>query len=295
VSVLKRLVERLCRVLEQPGPACPALLSSLRALAAELARPPTVAVAGEVSAGKSTLINLLLGQDRLPTGPLPTTALPLRLHHHPHPRLLVRHADGRCDSLSPGDLRRVVAREPGVTADPRLASAEAVELGLPVPFLQQACLLDTPGLNGPGGDDERTLKALGEADAVIWCAGAVSGWTGSSALSWRKLPRRPGRMALLVLTRADNLNRLRDRNKQLRHVRAATRGLFGRVEITSLAEAQEARPDGRVVQESLWERSGFGGVEEAVSELLSPSPGEAQIRRAFARALARWPGGAGPV
>src|SRR5262245_10692561 len=65
----------------------PALLRGLEARAAELTRPPTVAVLGEVNSGKSTLVNLLLGHDLLQTSVLPSALGPLRLRYGEKVRL----------------------------------------------------------------------------------------------------------------------------------------------------------------------------------------------------------------
>src|SRR5437660_5216158 len=55
----------------------------------------SVAVAGEFSRGKSTLINRLLGQDLLPVGDLPTTAMLTSVRYGHEPALWRIHTDGR--------------------------------------------------------------------------------------------------------------------------------------------------------------------------------------------------------
>src|SRR4029078_9906082 len=50
------------------------VLGRIEALAVERERPLRVAIVGEFNAGKSHFIHALLGEDRAPTGVLPTTA-----------------------------------------------------------------------------------------------------------------------------------------------------------------------------------------------------------------------------
>jgi len=64
----------------------------LRRLDADVFR---VLVAGEAKRGKSTLINALLGQEVLPTGVVPLTAIPTTVAHGPVPELLVTLAHRR--------------------------------------------------------------------------------------------------------------------------------------------------------------------------------------------------------
>src|ERR671935_1884526 len=89
-----------------------ALLNSLRVLAHLEVLPPSerrlaaetvvklaealvyVAVIGEFKRGKSTLINALLGEDVLPTGVTPVTAVPTLLRFGPAARAVIYRRDG---------------------------------------------------------------------------------------------------------------------------------------------------------------------------------------------------------
>jgi hypothetical protein len=74
-----------------------------------------VAVIGRVSAGKSSLLNALLGAPILPTGVLPVTSFPTRLRRGPDARLEIAYADGRTEAAPIERVGEFVAeaRNPG--------------------------------------------------------------------------------------------------------------------------------------------------------------------------------------
>ncbi len=64
-----------------------------------------IGVFGRANAGKSALVNALIGMDVLPVGALPVTAIPLRLERGPS-ALRVRHAGGADEELPLEELAR---------------------------------------------------------------------------------------------------------------------------------------------------------------------------------------------
>src|SRR5262249_8891722 len=91
-----------------------AATSSLAALATDRQRPLPVAIVGEFNAGKSTLINAIIGADVAPTGVLPTTATLHHLRYAPDPiaRILFREGAPRAERIVPiADLRATLASE----------------------------------------------------------------------------------------------------------------------------------------------------------------------------------------
>ncbi|MDT3396028.1 dynamin family protein [Streptomyces sp. B1866] len=132
-----------------------------------------VAVVGRVSAGKSTLVNALLGEDRAPTGVTELTFNVTRLHHAPRETLTVHYRDGRPSGpADPARLRELAAR---AHDDPdRLAELRAVDwldMGSPNAWLARFDLVDTPGLDSYAGEDSaRTLRFLGRTGRDVHTA-----------------------------------------------------------------------------------------------------------------------------
>ncbi|MEO1942101.1 MAG: dynamin family protein [Campylobacterales bacterium] len=112
---------------------------------------PKVAVVGEFSTGKSTLINSLIGEKLLPTGFQPTTKGVVTLKY--------------------GDPNLVIDREEGPIDWNRLRNREGaeVELYYPAPLLKEFQLIDTPGSNDPSFLTEELLfQLMDRVDLVLF-------------------------------------------------------------------------------------------------------------------------------
>ena len=125
------------------------------------ARPPTIAVVGAFSRGKSALINALIGLPLLPVHPLPTTALPTRLVYADMLHAAVLYPD-REQPIAVDDLEDFSLSQ-GDTS--RLCDAVGLKIGCPSPLLSLGInLLDTPGINAP---DAEALLITDEVAALI--------------------------------------------------------------------------------------------------------------------------------
>ena len=103
-----------------------------------------IAVFGQVSSGKSSLLNHVLRFDVLPVGVNPITAVPTRLVSGPEPRLTVEFADRRVERLEVTALPDFVTeqRNPGNAKGVRRIVVE-----LPAARLSEGIVfVDTPGL-----------------------------------------------------------------------------------------------------------------------------------------------------
>jgi len=134
--------------------------------------PLRVAIAGRVKAGKSTLLNALVGQELAPTDTRDCTAVVTWYEHGLTYRVTLEPEGGDAreaafsretgaldidlDGLAPAQLRRIV-------------------VAWPSPVLKAVTLIDTPGLDSVDSDrSARTVRLLAdddaptEADAVIY-------------------------------------------------------------------------------------------------------------------------------
>ncbi|MFJ8112669.1 dynamin family protein [Streptomyces sp. NPDC096132] len=123
-----------------------------------------VALVGRVSSGKSTLVNALLREERVPTGVSELTFQVTRLHRAARETLTVHYRDGRPSrECGVDEFRELVV---GAHQDPErqaeLAAVDWLDLGLPSTALDRFDLVDTPGLDSWLGEDSaRTLRFLG--------------------------------------------------------------------------------------------------------------------------------------
>lgn len=135
--------------------------------------PPTVAVAGRVSAGKSTLVNALVGRRVAPTDAGECTQVVARFRFGRAEQVVLHTRDGGTRVL-PFDERGRIPSSPGMP----VADVDHLEVFLANRRLRQVELVDTPGVSSVSGAGARTESFLGfdrasrsevaRADAVIY-------------------------------------------------------------------------------------------------------------------------------
>jgi hypothetical protein len=144
--------------------------ASARELLARLAEDRfQLAVVGQFSRGKSTLMNSILGQAYLPTGALPMTSVVTSVHYGTRPRVRVRRRrDERWPiETSLDELVRFVAQ---ASAEREELQVVAAEVEVPAEILRLGFhFIDTPGIGSAIAANTATTKRfLPEADAVIF-------------------------------------------------------------------------------------------------------------------------------
>lgn len=149
-----------CAAALPPGPA----RSAVAAVAARLAEPTLrVAVGGRVKAGKSTLVNALLGQRLAPTHRTECTLVPASFAFGYANQVLVHRYDGRTET---------VAGRPGGGIPDRLPCPpdEVERLTVLAPNRRldaEYVFVDTPGRDALSGLDTKALAAVTDADALL--------------------------------------------------------------------------------------------------------------------------------
>lgn len=154
-----RIVERLSTTRRL------AAVRPLIAAAAERAGDPLLAVGifGRVSAGKSSLINALLGEAVLPVGATPVTAVPVSIERGPA-SVVVELATGGRIEVSRDDLTSYVT-EQGNPDNRRGVGAVRIRMPSAPAGIR---LLDTPGVGSlSGGGPVRTFAWLPRCDLGI--------------------------------------------------------------------------------------------------------------------------------
>jgi len=150
----------------------PQAVQALQAYARRLAEPVRIAVAGMVKAGKSTLLNAIIGEEIAPTDTGECTRIVTwyRYGHTPRITLYPKAGEPRALPLKRVDGRLVFVLD-GVPAE----EVERLDVEWPAPALQAMTLIDTPGIASVSQDvSARSLAFLtpedtpSEADAVIY-------------------------------------------------------------------------------------------------------------------------------
>jgi GTPase Era involved in 16S rRNA processing len=129
-----------------------------------------VACVGQFKRGKSTLLDAFIGEQILPTGVVPVTAVPtvLRYGDERTARVLI---DTRWRTIQPEDLPQYVSEELNPENSKQVAG---VEVFLPSSLLASGmCLVDTPGIGSVfSGNTETTRDFIPQIDAAILVVGA---------------------------------------------------------------------------------------------------------------------------
>lgn len=132
-----------------------------------------IAVLGEFSAGKSTLLNALLGRDVLPAKMPPCTGAPVSITFDERERLHVyRKGRAEPDERPFSDLRSLIVlkadREEEIARERAASDVERIEILTPLELCRnRVWLFDTPGLNEASARTEVTLGLLPSVDAAL--------------------------------------------------------------------------------------------------------------------------------
>ena len=233
----------------------PGVIGALDRIEVRLARPLRVAIIGEFNSGKSSLANLLIRIEGLPTAVVSSTQIPTLLYHSAKARVFVVHQDGR----------RKEVRNAGSIPAP---SITRLEVGLPSPCLGGMEILDLPGLADPRFDRGIGEPMLQTADVLVWCTVSTQAWKESERTAWQMLPARLRRWALLVVTHSDLVRDAQDAHKLLRRL-SIEAGEFRDILLVSttnaLAVLQGERDDQDIAS---WLATGADGLDAALNQLL---------------------------
>jgi len=210
-----------------------------------LFRPIRVAIIGEINAGKTSLANLLLGTDILPTDVVNNTASPVILRYDQKTHIRCYDKLMRSETCNMSGLHKL-STQPGFL----------LETFLPLLILQFIEILDTPSTESfPLGERENQLL-LSRCEMVIWCSMSTRVWTASEKNIWTTLSENLKKSCLFVLTNSDKLS---EQSTSVIAERIMSDPILSGMRFTFLAtlSAGTARNfRGQIVDKDLWNKSG---------------------------------------
>ncbi len=150
----------------------PAARAALEGYARRLDEPLRVAVAGMVKAGKSTLLNAIIGEEIAPTDAGECTKVVTWYRYRDTPRITLHLVDGESRGLPVKRAGGRLVFDMGATA---AAEVDRLVVDWPAKGLRELTLIDTPGIASLSGDvSARSTNFLtprdapSEADAVVY-------------------------------------------------------------------------------------------------------------------------------
>ncbi|MHB1133804.1 MAG: dynamin family protein [Chloroflexota bacterium] len=222
-------------------PATPEDMATLRQAEADLDELFLLVVAGEFNAGKSALINALMGEVVLPEGVTPTTTAVNLVRYSPQPY-------------------------------ERWQGEALVERGLPVPWLRNITLVDTPGTNAVIRHHEViTERFVPRSDLVLFVTSADRPFTESERAFLERI-RQWGKKVVIILNKVDLLQGEVELAEVLAFIAVQCRELLGfepQVFPVAARQAQRAQalPAGDE-RDALWQASRFDSLEQYIRDTL---------------------------
>ncbi|MFZ5916019.1 MAG: dynamin family protein [Chloroflexota bacterium] len=221
--------------------ATPEDLTTLQKSLAQLDELFLLVVVGEFNAGKSAVINALLGQRLLAEGVTPTTAQIHVLKYGPE-----------------------VVREP--------AEEFVLSLSLPVSFLSEINIVDTPGTNAViRRHEEITQDFVPRSDLVLFVTSADRPFTESERAFLERI-RSWGKKVVVVVNKVDILEDEAQVQQVLDFIAENARLLLGFVPemfpVSARLALQAKNAADPETQARLWQASRFGPLERYILESL---------------------------
>lgn len=244
----------------------------------------TLAVVGQFNRGKSSLMNAILGMDRLPVGVVPLTSVITRVSYGNPERVLIEYRGSSLKEEIPLDRLPEFVTETGNPGNQEQITAAEVQL--PSEFLRRGLFfVDTPGVGSAiTANTETTERFLPQADAVIFVTSFDSP-LGREELEFLQKVRDQVRKIFLVVNKLD-LATPANREKVLAFIRQRLEHEAGLLEPRLFAVSALAGLGAKLSgsQERLAE-SGLPELEASLVEFLTAEKSREFLFRIFDRAL----------
>lgn len=235
-------VKTLCAKLNEPFMHLSKELSKeFEELIFSLGKNINVAIIGQFSSGKSSLLNLILRKECLPTGIIPVTFKPTFLHYAKEYFLRVEFEDGSDIITEVDELENYTDQRRSVK------EAKSLHIFAPIPLLKKITLVDTPGLNANDTDTLTTFKELRNTHSIVWLSLIDNAGKKSEEDAIKANLKLLGNNSICVLNQKDKLDKVELENV-MNYAKSVFSKYFEQIIAISCKEAKD---------EESYERSNF--------------------------------------
>jgi len=225
-----------------------------------------VAVIGRFKAGKSSLLNALVGRDLLPVGVVPVTTVVTELSYGPKQRATVHFLDGRSEEVPVATIRHFIAEQDNPGNVKRVS-----RLALELPDLERFRRLrfvDTPGLESAlAHNTEETLNWLPHTGLALIAISADHPLSQND-LSLIQTARRYTPHVAILLTKADLLTDL-ERDEVISFMRERLTRAFGSAPPIFSCSVRHEHEASRAAFEEFLRRETLNKIEQKRNDVLT--------------------------
>jgi len=244
-----------------------------------------LAVVGQFKRGKSSLMNAVIGMDRLPTRMLPLTSVVTTVRYGDRETVFVRHRGWSLPQEVPlGRLQEYVTEKgnPG-----NRKQVEVAEVVLPVEILRLGFhFIDTPGIGSAIAENtETTNRFLPEADAVVFVTSFES-TMNEGELAFLRTVGRHVRKIFFVVNKLDLVSP-DESEAVLTSMREAISAQLGAADLRAFGVSARWGLEAKLSGDSeMLARSGLPELESALTRFLTSEKAHVSLLRCIERVIA---------
>lgn len=224
-------------------------------------------LAGQFSRGKSTLVNAILGMDRLPTGVIPVTSVITAVSYNTHERVRLHFENSNLThEVGLSELTEWIT-ERGNPGNRR--KIDMAEVQLPAELLRRgAFFVDTPGLGSAVIENTKTTsRFLPQVDALVLVTSFEFPLSQEEILFLRRT--RELRRKIFLVVNKEDLCSAAQREEILEFIRSRIAQEFGPEEISVFPVSASVGLAARLSQDhGNLEKSGLPAFEKALVDYL---------------------------